>query len=129
MQTEQRNMEMEVFGSPGQQEVERRAAHAWTLLRDDPRFTSHGRAVGLARAGPHDVALQIALARLQGVGPAEGVRQAEVSARRAVLSNAGLVVDEYVKWSGGAGACPSSEFSGEPRRFDNGGSGSASVQV
>ena len=95
---------MEVFGTPGQQEVERRAAHAWTLLRHDPAFSSHGRAVGLAQAHPDDVAKQIALARLQGVGPAEGVKRTDVSDRRTALEAAGLVVDEYVEWVGAAAA-------------------------
>lgn len=78
--------------------------HAWALLRNDPRFSSHGRAVGLAKASPEDVMLQVALARLQGVGPAEGVERAAVPARRAALEAAGLAVDEYVEWVGASAA-------------------------
>ena len=94
----------EYFGSPTQQGLQRRAAAMWALLGDDPAYCCHGRAVGVTDPSPDSLAQQISLARLQGVSSCEGVSEREVAARRAALQAAGLSLDEYVSWTGGAGA-------------------------
>lgn len=97
-------MSDEYFGTPAQQGLQRRAAAMWTLLGDDPAYCCHGRAVGVTDPAPETLAQQIALARLQGGASCEGVSAKEAPARRAALEAAGLKLDEYVSWSGGAGA-------------------------
>ncbi len=94
----------EFFGNEAQQGLQRRAAHLWSLIGDDPRFASHGRAIGLAEFQPDNLAAQIALARLQGVGPLEGVPAAELEPRRHALEAEGLVTDTFVVWRGDAAA-------------------------
>ena len=97
----------EVFGAPPLQAVQRRAAALWTLVEGDPRWSCHGRAVGLA--DPGTVAEQAALARLQGVGPAEGVPLAGIPARRAALEAEGLRTDAFRDWRGGDAAATAAE--------------------
>lgn len=94
----------EYFGTPAQQGLQRRAAAMWTLLGDDPAYCCHGRAVGVTDAAPETMAQQVALARLQGVSSCEGVAEQDAPARRAALEAAGLKLDEYVSWTGGAEA-------------------------
>ncbi|MFN3261594.1 MAG: GNAT family N-acetyltransferase [Pikeienuella sp.] len=90
----------EFFGNEAQQGLQRRAAHLWSLIGGDPRFASHGRAVGLAEFHPDNLGLQVALARLQGVGPQESVPTAELERLRLALEAEGLVVDSFVDWRG-----------------------------
>lgn len=97
-------MAEEYFGSPSQQGLQRRAAAMWALLHDDPAYCCHGRAVGVTEPSPETIGQQIALARLQGVGACEGVSAEDTPARRAALEAAGLKLDEYVSWRGGAEA-------------------------
>jgi hypothetical protein len=94
----------EYFGSPPQQGLQRRAAAMWALLQDDPAYCCHGRAVGVTDPSPETIAQQIALARLQGVAACEGISTKDAPARRAALEAAGLAIDEYVGWVGGAKA-------------------------
>lgn len=94
----------EYFGSPAQQGLQRRAAAMWTLLGEDPAYSCHGRAVGVSAQVPGRIEQQIALARLQGVSSCEGVASGDAPAHRAALEEAGLKLDEYVTWAGGAEA-------------------------
>lgn len=94
----------EFFGSESQRALQARAAQMWQLLNDDPRFCCHGRVVAVSGHGPETTADQIALAVLQGVGPADGVPAHDREARLARLHGAGLETDVYVRWRGGAGA-------------------------
>ncbi len=57
----------EVFGSDPQQTIMRKAHALWQLLKDDKRFQSHGRVVGLNAVECNDIVIHTALARLQGV--------------------------------------------------------------
>lgn len=100
---------LEVFGTPQQQELQRRSDLLWTLLRDDPRFSSHGRAVALSDAAPETLELQIALARLIGVCPAEHLPAEDAPARRGALAAAGLEVDAFAEWAGDADALAAAE--------------------
>ncbi len=92
------------FGTVDQQALERRADLLWRVVDGDTRYSCHGRAVALIERGAEDVDLQIALARLQGVGPSPRLTPEVARARRAAIEAAGLVTDEYEHWVGGAAA-------------------------
>ncbi|MBF9029107.1 hypothetical protein HKCCE3408_01750 [Rhodobacterales bacterium HKCCE3408] len=99
----------EYFGSDGQRQVQRRAASVWRLVRDDPRFYTHGRAVGLSSHDMDNVADQVALTRLMGASSCDGVPKSEFTARKAALEAAGLGTDAFVSWRGGSGAFAAAE--------------------
>ncbi|WP_420324871.1 GNAT family N-acetyltransferase [Mameliella sp.] len=86
------------FGSPEQQGLERRAHLLWQILQDDPDYCFHGRAVGLLRTGTQDTSLQIALARLQGLGPGTRLTPEVASSRRAAIEDAGLGLEIQQRW-------------------------------
>jgi GNAT superfamily N-acetyltransferase len=92
------------FGSPEQKGLERRAHLLWQILRDDPDYCFHGRAVGLLRSGAQDVARQIALARLQGLGPGARLTPQVAAARRARIEDAGLGLEIQQRWGAGESA-------------------------
>jgi hypothetical protein len=89
------------FGTPDQQKVTRRAADAWTLLKDDPRFSTHGRIVGTNGYVTTDLSLHVALTRLQGVGASEGLPDRDVAEREAALQELGFKTDTYYQWENG----------------------------
>ncbi len=99
----------EFFGQPFQQGLQRRADLVWTLLKDDPAYSCHGRAVALAEATEDNVNAQVALAKLQGVCAVEGVPSASVKARSDALEENGLNVDQYVNWRGSQEALVAAE--------------------
>ena len=90
----------EYFGNSDQQHLERRAYDLWKLVRDIPDYACHGRVVGLANYTEHNLEQHIALARLQGVGPVDGMPREYLATRRAELENAGFVADVYDHWEG-----------------------------
>ena len=90
----------EYFGSEAQQGLQWRAEQLWSLIAQDPRFSSHGRAVALADYREDSLPAQLALARLQGVCPIEGIDSASAKIRKASLEAEDLAVDEYVSWTG-----------------------------
>ncbi|PUB18419.1 GNAT family N-acetyltransferase [Yoonia sediminilitoris] len=92
----------EYFGNSDQQRLQMRADSLWKLLRDNPDYACHGRVVGLANLSEHNLEQQIALARLQGVAPVDGMPQEHLAARRAGLEDVGLVTDVYDHWEGSA---------------------------
>lgn len=87
------------FGTPDQQALERRADLLWQIVKGDPRYSCHGRAVALIERSAEDVSLQIALARIQGVGPSPRLTPEVMQSRKAVIEGAGLVTDFYDHWS------------------------------
>ena len=87
------------FGTPDQQALERRADDLWQIVKGDPRYSCHGRAVALIADGADDVGLQIALARLQGVGPSPRLTCGVTTSRQKAIRDAGLVTDIYQHWS------------------------------
>ena len=91
----------EYFGAESQQSLQQRAEDLWTLVKDDPRFVTHGRAVGLSDYSDDNLAIQIAIARLLGASSLEGLTPDQASTRKAALQDAGLATDEYEQWSGG----------------------------
>lgn len=88
----------EYHGSPAQRALMQRADPLWRIVRDDPRFCSHGRDVQVADHADDDLSLQISLARIQGAAGCCGVRRADAPARRSLLEAAGFAVDEYEEW-------------------------------
>lgn len=90
------------FGTPEQQELERRADLLWQVIGGDPRYSTHGRAVALIERSAESVDLQIALAQLQGVGPSPRLPTEVMRARKAALEEAGLVTDFYDHWTSSA---------------------------
>lgn len=86
------------FGTPEQQAITRRAADAWVLLRDDPRYSTHGRTVGINCHVTTDLSLLTALARLQGVGACDCLPDDEVAGLQTVLLDLGFSTDSYVQW-------------------------------
>ncbi len=90
----------EYFGNSDQQRLQMRANYLWKLLQDIPDYACHGRAVGLANYSEHNLEQQIALARLQGVAPVDGMPREHLAKRRAGLEDAGLVTDVYDHWEG-----------------------------
>ncbi|PWJ21365.1 GNAT family N-acetyltransferase [Jannaschia seohaensis] len=92
------------FGTPAQQALEARADALWQIVSGDPRYSCHGRAVALADRSAEAVGLQIALARLQGVGPSDRLTPEVAQARITGIERAGLVVDTYHHWTADASA-------------------------
>lgn len=90
----------EFFGQPEQQDLQRRADRIWTLVKNDPTYSCHGRAVGLSAEDDVDLAKQIAMARLQGVCMAEGTPIHVADLRREGLERHGLKTDQFVDWQG-----------------------------
>lgn len=88
------------FGNSDQQRLQMRAENLWKLLRDVPDYACHGRAVGLASYSEQNLEQQIALARLQGVAPVDGMPRDHLETRRNRLEDAGLVTDVYDHWEG-----------------------------
>lgn len=95
------NSNTDYFGSEAQQGLQWRAEKVWNLTNEDSRFSCHGRAVALAEYTKDNLSTQLALARLQGVCPIEGVDRASAKIRTSELEAEGLVADEYVSWTGG----------------------------
>lgn len=93
-------MEHEHFGSADQQRLQARAEQVWTLLQDDPRYCCHGRAVALADATADNLAVQLALARLQGVSAAACADRTVADARDARLQAEGMKTDRFADWRG-----------------------------
>lgn len=94
------------FGTPDQQALERRAGLLWQIVKGDPRYSSHGRAVAVIEGRAEDVDLQIALARVQGVGPSPRLTPEVMQARKTAIEAAGLVTDVYEHWASGPSAIP-----------------------
>lgn len=95
------SLNQEYFGTEAQQGLQWRAEKIWNLTNQDPRFSCHGRAVALAEYTTDNLSSQLALARLQGVCPIEGVDRESAKLRAMELEAEGLVADEYVSWTGG----------------------------
>jgi hypothetical protein len=94
------NLDPEYFGNADQQRLQMRADSLWKLLRNMPDYACHGRVVGLAGYTEHNLEQQIALARLQGVAPVDGMPREHLATRRAALERIGLVTDVYDHWEG-----------------------------
>lgn len=94
------NLNPEYFGNSDQQRLQMRADYIWKLLKDIPEYACHGRVVGLANYSEQNLEQQIALARLQGVAPVDGMPRDHLAKRRAGLEGAGLVTDVYDHWEG-----------------------------
>jgi hypothetical protein len=90
----------EYFGNSDQRRLQMQADLLWKLLRDIPDYACHGRVVGLANYTEDNLEQQIALARLQGVAPVDGMPREQLATRRAALESVGLATDAYDHWEG-----------------------------
>lgn len=90
----------EYFGNPDQQRLQMRAHSLWKVVNNLPDYACHGRVVGLANFTENNLEQHVALARLQGVGPLDGMPREHLAKRRAALESLGLVTDVYDHWEG-----------------------------
>ena len=88
----------EYFGSKSQQALQKRAELLWALVKDDPQFSCHGRAVSISGGELNDITLQASVARLIGASAAEGVLEKDKEDRKAALTSLGMITDEYSDW-------------------------------
>lgn len=99
-------MPTEVFGSPDQRLMQARGEALLTLLRDDPRFCSHGRGIQLSdyTADSEMIELTVALASLHGASGCEMVPNDCVRDYVEAVEALGLKTDVYANYLGGADA-------------------------
>ena len=89
------------FGSSDNQHIQRNAEAIWELIRNDPRYCCHGRAVSLAEGLEKNIQLQASLALLQGVGICDSVPSWHLEYRRSALEKLGLKVERLEVFRGG----------------------------
>jgi GNAT superfamily N-acetyltransferase len=89
------------FGSSDNQHIQRNAEAIWELIRNDPRYCCHGRAVSLAEGFEENIQLQASLALLQGVGICDSVPAWHLEYRRSALEKLGLKVEQLEVFRGG----------------------------
>jgi hypothetical protein len=94
----------EVFGSDTQQAMMRKAHALWQLLKDDKRFQSHGRVVGLNAVECDDIGIHTALARLQGVAAINEIPAIAAPEYRQKLEAMGFKTDQFETWASGGEA-------------------------
>ena len=88
----------EYFGTEAQKALQRRAELLWPLVKNDPRFSCHGRAVSISDGELNDITLQATVAKLIGASAAEGVWAKDKETRKAALTSEGMITDEYSNW-------------------------------
>jgi len=91
----------EVFGSDSQQAMMRKAHALWQLVKDDKRFQSHGRVVGLNAVECDDIGIHTALVRLQGVAAINEIPASAAPEYRQKLEAMGFNTDQFETWAGG----------------------------
>jgi hypothetical protein len=89
------------FGSSDNQRIQRNAEAIWQLIKNDPRYCCHGRAVSLAEGFEENIQLQASLALLQGVGICDSVPSWHIEHRRSALEKLGLTVEQMEIFRGG----------------------------
>jgi GNAT superfamily N-acetyltransferase len=94
----------EYFGTPDQKRMQELGACLDLLLRDDPRFVCHGRAVQLYDFTDDAVEIVAAIARLVGVSACEDVPRAASPDFRDRLAALGLKTDVISRFDGDATA-------------------------
>ena len=88
------------FGTEAQCTLLARGAHAFELLRDDPRFTYYGRIVGLASPESGTISALSALTRLQGSSHYASVPNADMPRHTEAARAQGLSITCYTRWEG-----------------------------
>ena len=89
------------FGSSDNQRIQRNAEAIWELVRNDPKYCCHGRAVSLAEGFDENIQLQASLALLQGVGICDSVPECHIEYRCSALEKLGLNVEQMEIFRGG----------------------------
>lgn len=85
----------EYFGTPQQQQLQRRGEHLWRLLRTDTRFASHGRGVQVAEHTDETLDLLLSLISLNGATGCEKVKRADVPGFINLLETHGLAAETF----------------------------------
>ena len=88
----------EYFGGPLIKLVQEKCDLLWPLLKDDPRFCFHGRAVGLADMQFGDLEPLVSLTKLTGAGACDYVPVEEVEKLQSSLEALGLKSDRMEVW-------------------------------
>ena len=94
----------EVFGTPEQREMQRRAHALWTLLKTNRRIMCHGRLLSVSFETPDCVDLVMSLAQLQGSAGFESVPDDAVNLVQKPLHDAGFQTEAAVEWLAGSSA-------------------------
>lgn len=92
------------FGRPDQIAMLKRGSALHAVLRDDPRLTYYGRAVGIATPADAEPDLLEHLVTLQGSGSYGAVQDADMPTLTAQIEARGLSVTRYRRWTGGVSA-------------------------
>ena len=90
------------FGSSDNQRIQRNAEAIWDLIKNDPRYCCHGRAVSLAEESKENIQLQASLSLLQGIGICDSVSPSNIDFRRSELEKLGLQVEQMEIFLGGS---------------------------
>lgn len=88
------------FGTQAQRALLRRGRALYDLLRDDPRMSYYGRAVGLAAPTGNTLEMLHDLVTLQGNGSIGKVSDAEFADLRDAIEGRGLSTTHYARWLG-----------------------------
>ena len=89
----------EFFGSTEIRNVCRKASNMWNIVNDNPRFQTHGRAVGMNWEGDGtDISLHLSLARLQGVAGCVFIPARDAEGYILALEKEGMKTDRYELW-------------------------------
>jgi hypothetical protein len=89
----------EYFGTAAQRDAAKRSSWLWRLVREDPRFHSHGRGIGINfEERGIDIGLHAALARLQGAAGCGAVPASIVQNPRDELKALGLQSISLPMW-------------------------------
>ena len=96
--------DIEVFGTPGQQMMQRKGEALYSLLCDDPRFCSHGRGVQISDYTDQEETLDqiLALANILGASGCEKVPNDKAAELIATVEGLGYITDTYSKYTGSA---------------------------
>jgi hypothetical protein len=95
---QQRN---EYFGGPLFGYVQAKSDLLWPLLKDDPRYCFHGRAVGLDGGQAVELTLIVSLAKLVGVALCDFVPTSEADKLQLSLEELGFSTDRMEMWTSG----------------------------
>lgn len=92
----------EVFGTPAQRAMQRKAQALWTLLKSDRRIMCHGRLLSVSFETPDCVDMVMALTQLQGSAGFQNVPNDAVKMVQRPLHAAGLKTEIAEEWNVGA---------------------------
>lgn len=89
----------EYFGGPFFAPVQAKSDLLWPLLKNDPRYCFHGRAIGLADKHATDLEIIVSIAKITGFTLCGFVPSREVEKLQSSLDELGLVTDRMEMWA------------------------------